>query len=97
MDLRIIVFQCSARSRKHRRLRFDLVGEPRQRRTLVHSNVIGLVTSDFILRFILAGVNRVSPELRASRDHTNDSTANAARFRIPAHMIAYLEPTFRHL
>lgn len=60
-------------SKNHRRLRFDSVGEPRQRRTLMHSNVIGLVTSDFILRFILAGVNRVSP-VRASRDNTNDST-----------------------
>ena len=68
-----------------------------QRRALVHSNVIGLVTSDFILRFILAGVNRVSPELRASRDHTNDSTANAARFRIPAHVIALAERSFGHL
>ena len=67
-----------------------------QRRALVHRNVIGLITLDLVLRFILAGMNRVSLELDSGCDHSRDPAADAAGFRIPAHMAALAESPLRH-
>jgi hypothetical protein len=63
----------------------------------MHGNVIGLVTFYLVLRFILAGMNRVALELDRGSDHPRDSAADAAGFRTPTYMIALGEPSPRHL
>lgn len=62
-----------------------------QRRALMHRNVFGLVAFDFVLRFVGASVVRVALVFGVFRMHLDDRATYAAGFRVPAHVIVYLE------
>jgi len=66
-----------------------------QRRALVHGDVIGLVTLDLKLRFILAGMARMAFVLRIARVDLDDSARHMASLGIPADMVTDLE-VFAH-
>jgi hypothetical protein len=62
-----------------------------QRRALVHGDVLGLVALDLVLRFILAGVVRVSLVIEIFCVNLDDLAAHMPSLRIPADVIADFE------
>jgi hypothetical protein len=62
----------------------------------VHRNVIGLITFDLVLRFIVAGMNGVTFELDLGCDHFNDPAADATGFRIPTYEITLAKLPLGH-
>jgi hypothetical protein len=68
----------------------QLVKAP-QYRSLMQGEVIGLITLDFILRFIRAGMMNVTFVGDVASMHFHDFSMHPPGFRIPAHAIANLE------
>src|SRR5262245_3011511 len=66
-----------------------------ERSSLVQGDVLGLVALDLVLRVVLARMVDVSLPIHVFRIHLDDPAADASGLRVPAHMIAQLEP-FRH-
>lgn len=54
----------------------------------MHRNMFCLIALDFVLRFVGACVARVALVIGVLRMHLDDRTTHAARFRIPAYVIA---------
>src|SRR6266566_4406115 len=64
---------------------------PFQRYTLMHGDVVGLVTLDFILWLILACVVRVPFVINIFGVHLDDRPGDVSSLRVPGHVIADLE------
>ncbi len=56
--------------------------------------MVGLVTLDLVLRFILAGVSGVAFEFGLRGDDFDYLAGDAAGFRVPSHVIANCESSF---
>jgi hypothetical protein len=63
----------------------------------MHRDVIGLIALDLVLRFILAGMNRVTFKRDSGRDDSGDPAAHPTGFRVPAHVISPPEAFLSHL
>ena len=66
-----------------------------ERRTPVISDVFGLAAFDFVLRRFLTCMVCVAMDLEIECVDTDDRTADAPGFRVPAHVIADFE-SIRH-
>jgi hypothetical protein len=62
----------------------------------MHRDVIGIIALDLVLRFILAGMNRVAFERDPGRDDSGNPAADPPGFRVPAHVISPLEAFLSH-
>src|SRR5450830_1392543 len=62
-----------------------------QHRRFVQGDVVGLVTLDFILRLVRGGMVYVTFVVDVTSVHFDDFPAHPSGFRIPTHVIAYLE------
>jgi len=71
------------------------VAQPRECRALVHGDMIGLAALDFVLRRFRARVMRVTLVLDVLRMNSDDRAADTPGLRVPADLIAVLEP-FSH-
>lgn len=60
----------------------------RQRLALVHRDVIGRITVDFVLRLIDTAAVRVTFVLHVFRVHLHDFSLHVARFRIPTYVVS---------
>src|SRR5665213_1075160 len=72
-------------------------GDLFESRTFVHGHVVGFVALDQILRLFLGGTDGVGFEFDGGGDSFLDRSSDAARFRVPLHMIPSSEFVFhRH-
>jgi hypothetical protein len=62
----------------------------------MHRDVIGLIALDLVLRFILAGMNRVAFKPDLSRDDSGNPATDPPGFRVPAHVVSLPEALLRH-
>src|SRR5450759_4583118 len=73
------------------RIRARQSAEASQHRRFVQGDVIGLVALDFILRLVRGGMVYVTFVVDVTSVHFDDFPAHPSGFRIPTHVIAYLE------
>jgi len=57
----------------------------------MHSDMVGLVALDQILRLLLRGANGVGFKLHGGSDLLLNCSADAPRFRVPTYMISNFE------
>ena len=62
-----------------------------ERCSFVHGDMVGRVAFDLVLRLGRAGTDGVALELYLGRHDPGDMTADSTSFRVPTHVVAYVE------